>query len=141
MATENAINQGQLAQVFNRCPTRTLQYTVDGRRYTLKPGLNNILDFHIPFARAQNAVPGSQDPSVPTSFDSIVGIPDKTDCSELMAEYLDALGKEKLDRNLLPPDRQIAVERPMATRDYPNRRAGIEAATPGMVQPGRFGAD
>lgn len=134
---ENPINLGEPAQVVNRT-TKTLVYMVDGRRYTLKPGVNTVLDFHIPFAMEQNVLPGSGDPLVPSRFDSLVGIPGKTDCSELPDEYLNLLPHERLDRSQLPKNRQTVVERQMPQRDFPTRRTGIEAPTTGMVDPGKF---
>jgi hypothetical protein len=123
---DNPINNGEIASCFNRTE-RTLEYMVDGRRYTLKPGLNTVMDFHIPYAMKQNVVPGSGDPNVPSRFESLVGIPGRTNCDPL---------PEGLDRSLLPRDRQNVVDKAMPSRDFPRGRTGIDSPTEGFTDPG-----
>lgn len=134
---ENPINLGSLAKIVNRT-SRVLVYMVDGRRYELKPGLNDVLDFHIPFAAEQNMLPGTMDPNVPSRFESLIGIPGKTDCDELPDDLLALLPHEGLDRSQLPPQRRRVLERNMAPRDMPRGRAGIEEPTVGFRDPGKF---
>jgi hypothetical protein len=132
---ENPVNLGEIAQVVNRT-SKPLTYLVDGRRYTLKPGVNQVLDFHIPFAMAQNVLPGSADPNVPSRYESLIGVPGKTDCDELLDEYLALLPHERLDRSLLPKNRQTVRENEMSQRDMPRRRVGLESPTVGFTDPG-----
>jgi hypothetical protein len=134
MATENPINLGQIATLVNRT-SRVLMYIVDGRRYELQPGPNQVLDFHIRFAAEQNIIPGSGDPLVPSRYETMVGVPGASDCSELPDEYLDALPHERLDRSLMDRKHQHVVERRISERDMPRRRVGMEQPTEGFTAP------
>lgn len=122
---------GNIVNVINRTE-HDLNYTVDGRQYTLHPGRQQMLSNHIKYAKSQNPVPGSADPYAPSEFESLIAVEGTSDPSdELTDDILAMLPKERFDRSRLPPDRQRVEERKNPV--YPTRRIGQEAVTPEMI--------
>jgi hypothetical protein len=143
MARGNINYVGNIIQIVNRTPI-DLEYTYDGRRHVLKPGVNYVTDDHIRFAIEQNVIPGTADPLQPSIYQSFVGVPSQSgrfgDCSDVPAELLALLGPERIDRSKLPGQRAHEHVQLNAT-DIPRRRTPIEDVSRGMRDPGKFGGD
>lgn len=133
---------GDNVEVFNRAPF-PLTAIKDGRSYRIPVGRSWLRSDVIPFAKAQNPIMGSEDPTSPY-FESLVSVVAPAGIKQLTSEPLDpipqavidALPKERLNRNLMDSDRQQNVEEIATT--FPQRRVGIESPTEGMTDPGKF---
>jgi len=133
---------GDNVQVFNRAPF-PLTAIKDGRSYRIPVGRSWMRTDVIPFAKAQNPIMGSEDPTSPY-FESLVSVvapegreqPESEPLDPIPQAVLDALPKERLNRNLMDSDRQQNVEEVKTT--FPTRRVGMEAPSDGMIDPGKF---
>lgn len=131
---------GSIVQVFNRAPW-PLVVMKDGRQYHLPVGFSHVTADIVPFARNQNPILGTEDPN-DLSYQSLVSvvnpIPEQQDhlrhpLDPIDAETIAAMPKERIDRSLLPPDRQAGVQE--LSVPFPNRRVGVEAVSENMVDP------
>jgi len=131
---------GNIIQIFNRAPFGLIA-TKDGRDFPIPPGYSHITSDLLRFAREQNPIPGSEDPYT-TSFESFISVvapkgrPQKDSLETVSQDMIDLLPKERINRAMLSPEAQQAET--MATSGFPRGRIGVENATPGMVDPGKF---
>jgi hypothetical protein len=130
---------GDPIRIFNRAPW-PLKAVKDGREYPIPVGESWMRSDVVRFAKEQNPIMGTEDPSttLSESFISVVAADPKNqrDSLEPMdAEVLKHLSKERLDRTKLAPERQRATVGHRA--DFPTRRVGVEAPTPGMHEAGQ----
>jgi hypothetical protein len=111
-------------KVINRT-SRPLSYIADGRVYTLQPGVNIIPSTHVRFAKSQNPVMGSED-YYTLSFDSLIGVDGKDDCSPIPDELLES-AIERFDRSSMSAEsRKVAV---VEARYQIKTRAQVESLT------------
>ena len=128
---------GDYVQVFNRSAL-PITITKDGRQYVLKPGLGHLRSDLIMLGKNQNPVMGTENPgsTVTESYLSIVAEDPTKQSDPLDAvplEVMRALPKERLDRNLLAPERQRGME--VGRPDFPKGRVGVEQPAAGMHEP------
>lgn len=134
---------GEIIQIFNRAPFPVI-VTKGGRDHAIPPGRSHITSDLLRYAKEQNPVPGTEDPGT-TQTESLISYvhPDpKRQVDPLDAipqEVLDAMPRERINRGLLPPDRQLGTQ--VHHPGFPTRRVGIEDPTMGMRDPGKFGGD
>lgn len=133
---------GDVVTVFNRAPM-ALVVTKDGREYVLEPGPNHITRDLVLYAKQQHPMPGTEDPSTLAyeSFISYVADPRKGEVQRDLLDPVpqavwDVLPKERLNRALLPQDRQNGTSEPAPF--FPRGRVGFEQPTDGITDPGKF---
>ena len=91
---------GEVLKVVNRT-TGPLTVAFDGRSFILVPGENYVDAAIVGHARRQHLIMGTEDPSNPLDFESLIGVPSRgDDCSP--AKQSKKL--EALDRRLLPDE-------------------------------------
>lgn len=131
---------GQIVKILNRAPW-PLKVMKDGRQHDIPVGESHITEDLVPFARQQNPVMGTEDPNS-LQYESLVSVIVKDPKNQrhpldlLDAELLKSLSVERIDRSLLPPDRQTNVRvTHMPQFPAPGRRVGLEAPSENMVDP------
>jgi hypothetical protein len=94
---------GESIVLVNRTP-KPLNFTFDGRSFSLKPGTNyGFHEVHEYFAKAQNPLMGSED-YLTLNFVSLVGVDGKDDCEPIPVEVLNAAKEaERFDIETLTP--------------------------------------
>lgn len=92
--------QGSPVVLINRT-SRILEFVADGQHYQLSPGENyGFNEGHVPFAKAQNPLMGSEDYHT-LSFQSLVAVKgSKDDVSEISDSELQEI--ERFDRDSMP---------------------------------------
>jgi hypothetical protein len=132
---------GPIIQIHNRAPFAVI-VTKGGRDTAIPPGRSHITADLLRYAKEQNPVHGTEDPNtlITESLISYVN-PDpkrQTDpLDDLPIEVLQAMPKERLNRGLLAPDRQVTSEIHMP--GFPRGRVGMEQPSPGILEPGAQG--
>lgn len=96
---------GEIAQLFNRTK-KDLSVMYDGRRFILKPGLNAVPAEIVPHAKRQCRIMGTEDPTNPLDFETLVGVPDVDDCSPTEQSKK----VEALDRKLMADPKSRAAK-------------------------------
>lgn len=132
---------GPIVTVFNRT-SRRLVVTKDGKETVLEPGINHITQDLVLYAKQQHPMPGTEDPNT-LDYESLVsyvadrkkGEKQRDSLEEISDEILALLPKERINRMLLPLDRQNVEETPNV---FPRGRLAVEAVTSGMIDPGSF---
>lgn len=129
---------GSIIEVFNRAPY-PLNVKKDGREFKIPVGRSHITSDLLHFAKQQNPIPGTEDPGTLT-FQSLIsyiapeGQPQRDPLDAIPLEVLQAMPKERMDRNKLDPHRQNSTELamhsfPKATRiEQPSREMAEEGA-------------
>jgi hypothetical protein len=89
---------GSGVTLVNRSSVRR-SFTFDGRQYDLQPGPNpNVPRQMVPFAIQQNRVMGTEDPSNPESFSSLIGCVEDGDPCDPIEQ---STAVEAIDRRLV----------------------------------------
>ena len=126
---------GTIIEIFNRAPY-ALSVMKDGRSFPLPVGRSHITSDLLLYAKAQNPVPGTEDPAS-LQFQSLIsyiapnGQKQIDPLDSIPQEVLDAMPKERMDRNKLDPGRQNSVE--MHMQSFPRGRVGVESPSSSMV--------
>ena len=87
---------GEFVNVVNRSKSE-LTVTFDGRSFVLQPGKNTIDACMAGHARRQHRIMGTEDPSNPLDFDSLVALPGDDDSPAEQSNKIEAM-----DRRLMP---------------------------------------
>lgn len=128
---------GEIIQIFNRAPF-PVSVMKDGRQKTIPAGYSYITSDWLRFAKQQNPVKGTEDPNS-LQYDSLISyvVPagskqkQRDPLDTIPIEVLQALPKERINRNLLALDRQNTTE--LGTM-FPRGRVGVEAPSLGMKE-------
>lgn len=133
--------RGDNVRIWNRTPL-LLNAKKDGRDYTIPPGESWLPEDVVSYARAQNPVPGSDDPST-LMFESFISriFSDREQppnhpldtIDEETYRIMQAPGWERIDRSQLPADRQAATQVPQPMFPRAKTRVGMEGPTEGML--------
>lgn len=100
----------QQVKVFNRTTgtktERNLSARWDGQEMTLPPGESFLPKHVVHYAKNQNPIMGSEDDIDPSSFESLIGIVGKDDCSPVETDPKQ-LSRVDIQRLILPGDQVL----------------------------------
>jgi hypothetical protein len=125
---------GRILVLINRKPT-PITVTKDAKHYVLQPGENHVTSDIVRYAKNQHPIPGTMHPNNPSQCEYFVGVKGTKDPVDLFDEAtMELLNevKERMNRNLLAPDRRTVQELRTA---FPRSRqeVSLEAPTAGML--------
>lgn len=115
---------GEFTQIVNRTKG-PLTVVYDGRHYDLKPGTNTVPTFLVGPAKRQHRVMGTEDPSNPLDFETLVGCPEMgDDCSpKEQSKKIEALDRslmvDESRRKAKPVKTGRTVSRALASSELP----------------------
>jgi hypothetical protein len=130
---------GDPIRILNKAPW-PLKVVKDGREHDIPMGESWLRGDLLLFAKEQNPVMGTENPSTTQSesFIAVIASDPKMQRDPLDLydeETLKVLSKERINRSLLAPERQRATVGHRA--DFPKGRVGVESPTSGMHEPGQ----